>query len=224
MRSSVLRILKIVTAFTLGHSITLALAAFGIVRVPSRPIEVLIAVSILVSAIHALRPIFPGKEAAIAAFFGLIHGLAFAATLSELGLGRWERVAGILAFNLGIETMQMIVVAVTMPSLLLMSRTRAYPVLRIGGALFAGLASVGWIAERLLGMHSSVDVVVGAVARHAVWIAAALFLISLACWRLHSMFVGKPHPQRDLPGTPQSQSKSDPAKLAQYPRTASHPH
>jgi hypothetical protein len=184
VRSSVLRILKIVTAFTIGHSITLALAAFGIVRVPSRPIEVLIAVSILVSAIHALRPIFPGKEAGIAAFFGLIHGLAFAFTLSELGLGRWERVAGILAFNLGIETMQMIVVGVTMPSLLLMSRTRAYPVLRTGGALFAGIASVGWIAERLSGAHSSVDVVVEAVAHQAVWIAASFFLISLVSWRL----------------------------------------
>jgi HupE / UreJ protein len=201
-RTSVLRILKIVTAFTLGHSITLALAAFGIVHVPSRPIEVLIAVSILVSAIHALRPIFPGKEAAIAAFFGLIHGLAFAATLSELGLGRWERVAGILAFNLGIETMQMIVVAVTMPSLLLMSRTRAYPALRIGGALFAGLASVGWIADRLLDMHSSVDLVVGAVARHAVWIAAALFLLSLACWHLHSMSVRQATPAARFAGDP----------------------
>src|SRR5206468_3636291 len=137
VRRSVLRILKIVTAFTIGHSITLALATLGLVRVPSRPIEVLIAVSILVSAIHALRPLFPGKEAGIAAFFGLIHGLAFAATLGELGLGRWERVAGILAFNLGIETMQLVVVAVTMPSLVLMSRTRAYPFLRIGGALFA---------------------------------------------------------------------------------------
>jgi hypothetical protein len=82
--------------------------------------------SILVSAIHALRPLFPGKEAAIAAFFGLIHGLAFAATLNQLGLGRWQRVGGILAFNLGIETMQLIVVAVTLPSLILMSRTRAW--------------------------------------------------------------------------------------------------
>jgi hypothetical protein len=183
-RQSVLRILKIVTAFTIGHSITLALAATGLVSVPSRPIEVLIAVSILVSAIHALRPIFPGKEAAIAAFFGLIHGLAFAATLGSLGFGRWERVSGILGFNLGIETMQLIVVAATMPSLLLMSRTRAYPVLRIAGALFAGFASVGWIAERLFGLHTSVDVLVGAVAHHAVWIAAALFLVSLACWML----------------------------------------
>ncbi|MFZ0591790.1 MAG: HupE/UreJ family protein [Bryobacteraceae bacterium] len=182
---SVLRILKVVTAFTVGHSITLAIAALGLIRVPSRPIEVLIAVSILVSAAHAFRPLFPGREPGIAAFFGLIHGLAFATTLGQLGLGRWERVASILAFNLGIETMQLVVVAATMPSLVLLSRTRAYSVLRIGGALFAGFASVGWIAERLLDVHNSVDLVVNSVAHHAVWIAAVLFLISLVCWSLH---------------------------------------
>ena len=187
-RVSLLRILKVVTAFTIGHSITLAVAALGLVRVPARPVEVLIAVSILVSAIHALRPIFPGKEAAIAAFFGLIHGLAFAATLDQLGLGRWERVAGILAFNLGIETMQLIVVAAIMPSLVLMSRTGAYPFVRISGALFAGLASVGWIMERMFDVHGSVDVVVNMVAHHAIWIAGAMFLLSLGCWRLHSDF------------------------------------
>jgi hypothetical protein len=187
VRSSLLRILKIVTAFTLGHSITLAIAGLGFVHVPNRPIEVLIAVSILVSAVHALRPLFPGKEAAIAAFFGLIHGLAFASTFGELGLGRWERVAGILAFNLGIETMQLVVVAVTLPSLILMSRTRAYPPLRIGGALFAGIASVGWIAERLFGLHNPMDVVVNGVAHHASWIAAALFLMSLGCWLLRDV-------------------------------------
>jgi hydrogenase/urease accessory protein HupE len=180
-RHSVFRSLWVVPAFTVGHSITLALAALGLVRVPARPIEVLIAVSILISAIHALRPLFPGREAAIAAFFGLIHGLAFASTLGELGLGRWERVTGILAFNLGIETMQLIVVAAIMPSLVLMSRTRAYPSLRIGGALFAGFASLGWTAERLLDVHNSVDVVVNFVAHYAVWIAGALFLISLGC-------------------------------------------
>jgi hypothetical protein len=184
VRHSLRQILKVVTAFTLGHSITLALAAVGLVRVPSRPIEVLIAASILVSAIHALRPLFPGREAGIAAFFGLIHGLAFATTLGELGLGRWERVASILGFNLGIETMQLIVVAATMPSLVLLSRTRAYSVLRIGGALFAGFASVGWIAERLLYVHNLVDLVVDSVVHYAVWIAGALFLISLVCWSL----------------------------------------
>jgi hypothetical protein len=185
-RVSLTRILKVVTAFTIGHSITLAVAALGLVRVPTRAVEVLIAVSILVSAIHALRPIFPGKEAAIAASFGLVHGLAFAATLDQLGLGRWERVAGILAFNLGIEAMQLIVVAGTIPSLVLLSRTSAYPFVRISGALFAGLASAGWIMERMFDVHGSVDIVVNMVAHHAVWIAGAMFLISLGCWRVHS--------------------------------------
>lgn len=184
VRSSLLRILRIVTAFTIGHSITLALAAFGIVHVPSRPIEVLIAVSILISAVHALRPIFPGKEAGVAAFFGLIHGLAFASTLSQLGLGRWERLAGILAFNLGIETMQIAIVAATLPSLLLMSRTRAYPFLRVCGSAFAAAASVGWMVERILNLHSTVDVVVNELVHRSVWMAAGLFVLSLVCWNL----------------------------------------
>ena len=184
VRQSLLRILKVVTAFTVGHSLTLVLAALGLVHVASRPIEVLIAVSILVSALHALRPLFPGREAGIAAFFGLIHGLAFAATLGELGLGRWERVASIFGFNLGIETMQLIVVAAAMPSLILLSRTGAYSTLRIGGALFAVFASLGWIAERLLDGHNPVDVVVNGVAQRAIWIAGGLFLISLLSWSL----------------------------------------
>ena len=91
VRHSLRHILKVVTAFTLGHSFTLALAAFGFVTIPGRPVEVLIAVSIFVSAVHALRPLFPGREPAIAAFFGLVHGLAFAATLGQLGLARWAR-------------------------------------------------------------------------------------------------------------------------------------
>jgi hypothetical protein len=182
VRSSLLRILRIVTAFTLGHSITLGLAAFGFVHLPGRPVEVLIAVSILVSAVHALRPIFPGKEAAIAAFFGLFHGLAFASTLSELGLARWERVGGILAFNVGIETMQMAVVVAILPSLLLMSRTRAYPCLRSFGACCAGVASMGWIAERIWDVQSRVDVAVNGLMHHAVWIAVGLLLMSVGGW------------------------------------------
>ena len=209
VRTSLLRILRIVTAFTLGHSITLALAAFGVVHVPSRPIEVLIAVSILVSAVHALRPIFPGREAAIAAFFGLIHGLAFASTLSQLGLGHWERLAGILSFNVGIETMQLAVVAATLPSLILMSRTRAYPWLRVGGALFAGAASVGWIVERLLGAQSSVDKVVNELAHHSLWIAGGLFLLSVPCWVLGSI---PPH-------RPEYSMKLAPQTLSGWPRS-----
>src|SRR5262249_38056686 len=108
IRHSLIQIVRVVSAFTIGHSITLALGASGIVALPSRAVEVLIAFSILVSSLHALRPIFPGREPMIAASFGLIHGLAFATTLQHLGVGAWQRVASILGFNLGIETMQLI--------------------------------------------------------------------------------------------------------------------
>lgn len=175
IRPGLVRVLKIVTAFTVGHSITLALAAKGVIHVPSRPKEILIAFSILVSALHALRPIFPGKEAFIAAFFGLIHGLAFASTLNNLGLGWGERLAGILGFNLGIETMQLLVVAVALPSLVLMSCTSAYPHLRVPAAIISVLASVGWIVERLLNINTPVDTIVSAVAEHAAVIAGIVF-------------------------------------------------
>jgi hypothetical protein len=188
VRHSLARILSVVTAFTVGHSITLALAGLELVRVPSRPIEVLIVVSILVSAVHAFRPLFPGREAGIAAFFGLVHGLAFASTINDLGIGQWERVVSILAFNFGIETMQLIVVAAILPSLMFLSRTRAYSAFRIGGALFAGLAAAGWISERLLNVHNSVDAIVDSIAHYAVWIATVLFLTSVACWLLRNTF------------------------------------
>jgi len=77
--------------------------------------------------------------------------------------------------------MQMLVVAVILPSLMLMSRTRAYPVLRIGGAVFAGAASLGWIVERIFDIQTPVDRIVDSLARHALWIASTLFLVSLAC-------------------------------------------
>lgn len=193
VRPSLMQILRIVTAFTIGHSLTLALAAFGLVRLSSRPVEVLIAVSILVSAMHAIRPLFPGREAAIAGFFGLIHGLAFASALSELGVSGWYRLVSIVGFNLGIEAMQLAVVAAILPSLLLLSRTRAYSLLRISGALFAGIASIGWIVERAFNMRNAAGPLVEAVAHHAPWIAASLLLLSLLCWPLRRT-TDEPHP------------------------------
>jgi hypothetical protein len=194
LRSSVLHISKIVTAFTAGHSLTLALAAFGVVHLPARPVEVLIAVSILVSAAHALRPLFPGREALIAALFGLVHGLAFATTIGGLGLERWQRVVSVFAFNFGIEVMQLVVVAATLPSLLLLSRTPAYAVLRISGALFAGCAALGWIGERALNLHSSIDTAVNGVANHAAWVAGVLFASSLMCSMIYNGFGGRTRP------------------------------
>lgn len=76
-----------------------------------------------------------------------MHGLAFAATLQNLGLGWWERVVSILGFNLGIETMQLIVVCAAMPSLVLLSRTHAYSLLRIGArSLQCSRPRDGWLS------------------------------------------------------------------------------
>lgn len=182
VRHTLIQILRVVTAFTFGHSITLALGASGLVSLPERPVEVLIAFSILISAAHALRPLFPGREPIIAASFGLAHGLAFATTLHNLGVGPWQRIASILGFNLGIETMQLIVVAAVLPSLIILSRTPAYTFFRLTGALFAGFASFGWIIERLFGVPAFVDLVVDGIAHRGPWIAASLLLISVIAW------------------------------------------
>ena len=192
VRGSLLHIVGIVTAFTIGHSLTLTLAAMGLVHISSRPVEVFIAVSILISAVHALKPIFPGREAWIAAGFGLVHGLAFASTLDRLGLSRWDRLAGILAFNLGIEAMQMAVVAITLPSLLIMSRTWSYRYVRSAGAALAALASLAWIAERLFEVQTPVDRIVNGIAHHGLMVAGVLLAASLACTRLPVVVEG-PH-------------------------------
>lgn len=148
---SVKRLLKIVTAFTVGHSITLLVGALGWVNLPTQPVEVLIAVSILVSAVHTVRPIFPGKEIYVAAGFGLIHGLAFATVLSNLNLGAGEMALSILGFNIGIELMQLFVIALIVPWLILISQTSSYKWLRPFGAILAAIAAVAWIVERISG-------------------------------------------------------------------------
>ena len=75
--------------------------------------------------------------------------------------------------------MQVLVVASILPSLILMSRTGAYSGFRIGGAILAGAASAGWVAERLFGVNAHVDLIVNSVAQHSVLIAISLFLVSV---------------------------------------------
>ena len=141
----------IVTAFTLGHSLTLIGGALFDWQLPARPVEVGIAVSILVSALHAWRPIFAGREAVVAASFGLVHGLAFASVISNFRLDPMARAASILGFNLGIEVVQLAVIVSVLPLLLMVAPTRSYPAIRTCGAVFAGFAALAWIEERLTG-------------------------------------------------------------------------
>ncbi|MFT3980077.1 MAG: HupE/UreJ family protein [Ferruginibacter sp.] len=150
-RYSITRLLKIVTAFTIGHSLTLLVGAAGWVKLPTQPVEIAIAFSILVSAIHAIRPLFPGRESYVAAGFGLIHGLAFAGILANLHLTAGTLAISILGFNLGIELMQLFIIALIVPWLILAAKTPYYKWLRITGAMLAGIAALAWMAERTTG-------------------------------------------------------------------------
>lgn len=146
---SLKNLLKIVTAFTIGHSITLLFGATGLLKVPGQPIEVLIAFSILVSAVNAMRPIFPGREIYIAGGFGLIHGMAFASVLQGLDLNIHTLALSVLGFNIGIELMQLLVIAIILPWLILLSRTPFYTWFRLSAATLAAIAALGWIVERI---------------------------------------------------------------------------
>ncbi len=172
-RTAIRRITTITLAFTLGHSATLALGAFGL-PVPQQPIEVLIALSILVAAVHAWRPLFPGKEAVVAGLFGLVHGMAFSTTLSELDLSGGQLVLSLLGFNVGIELMQLAVVALVLPALLMLARTRAYAPLRTAAASLTALAAVGWALERV-GVSTPLAAVGNSIGAVSPWLLAAMW-------------------------------------------------
>lgn len=142
-------LLRIITAFTIGHSLTLLLGSIQWLHFPSKPIEVLIAFTILVSAIHAFRPIYPKWEVLIAGGFGLIHGLAFAETLTNLDLSTKQLVLSIFGFNVGIELMQLFIILVFFPALFLLSKTRYYTAVRQVGAVLMMLMALGWMIERI---------------------------------------------------------------------------
>ncbi|MBL7817461.1 MAG: HupE/UreJ family protein [Saprospiraceae bacterium] len=185
-RYAFMRLLKIITAFTIGHSLTLLAGAVGWLRLPSQPIEVLIAFSILISAIHAIRPIFPNRETFVAAGFGLIHGLAFANTLSDLDLNATAMTLSILGFNIGIELQQLLVVALTVPSLILLSQQpKIYDIVRIGSATLAALAASAWIIERISGNSNFFTEGVESLFAYGRWLILALAVLAFGTYFLN---------------------------------------
>ena len=142
-------VLRIVTAFTLAHSITLTLATLGLVSLPSRTVEATIAASVVLAALNNVFPLFTGRRWTVAFGFGLIHGFGFASVLADLGLPQGALALSLLGFNLGVEAGQLAIVAVFLPLAYALRRTVLYGQgVRIGGSLsIAALAGV-WFAER----------------------------------------------------------------------------
>ena len=178
-RATLIRLAKLVTAFTLGHSLTLVIGAFGNVAVPVKPVEVAIALSIFVSALHAWRPLLHGRETWVAAGFGLVHGLAFAQVIAGGGLDGWNKVAAVLGFNLGIEMVQLLVVAAVVPWLMLLAWSGRYTPVRLAGALCAAIASLAWALERVTGSANPVSASLEGLRGAAPWIVLGLAVIAI---------------------------------------------
>ena len=147
------------TAFTVSHSITLAAASLGYVGLPQAPVEALIALSILFLALEIVRPAdddaptltrrFPWV---IAFLFGLLHGFGFAGALNSIGLPEGDIIAALLAFNVGVEAGQLLVVAVVLAVLALLKRIAGHaiaPAVRFS-AYGIGIIGAYWLVDRVI--------------------------------------------------------------------------
>jgi HupE/UreJ protein len=142
-------VFKVVTAFTVAHSITLSLAALGVVSLPSRLVESAIAVSVVLAALNNVRSVVYGGRWIIAFCFGLIHGFGFASVLTDLGLPQESLLLALVAFNVGVELGQLAIVAVFLPIASALRDTRLYRrAILVGGSLLVAAIAMLWLIER----------------------------------------------------------------------------
>jgi len=148
-RRAFVDVARVVTAFTVAHSITLSLAALGVVALPSRWVESAIALSVVLAAANNLRPIVKESRWIAAFAFGLIHGFGFAGALQDLGLPRGSLALSLFGFNVGVEAGQLALVALFLPIAFLVRATGLYRRVALvsGSAVIAAIAAV-WLFER----------------------------------------------------------------------------
>ena len=149
LRPALLDVLRIVTAFTIAHSITLSLAALGVVTLPSRLVESAIAASVVLAAVNNLVPILRQDRWMAAFVLGLMHGFGFSSTLMDLDLPRSNLVLTLFGFNAGVEIGQVAIVALFVPLAYAARKHQAYRryALVAGSAVITVLALI-WLVER----------------------------------------------------------------------------
>lgn len=149
LRAAAGDVVKVVTAFTVAHSITLSLAALEVVSLPSRLVESAIAASVVLAALNNLRAAAASRRWVMAFAFGLIHGFGFASVLADLGLPRSALVLALVGFNVGVELGQLAIVAVFLPVAFALRHTLFYRfgVVKVGSILVALLAA-WWFVQR----------------------------------------------------------------------------
>ena len=143
------KIVTIVTTFTIAHSITLSLAALDVISLSSRLVESIIALSIVLVALNNVFPKVREGHWLIIFFFGLFHGMGFASVMGDLPFRMMHLMKVILAFNIGVEIGQVVIVAAAFPILFWLRRSKIYqPVILKGGSLAIGLLALWWFIER----------------------------------------------------------------------------
>ena len=146
-------VLRIVTAFTVAHSITLSLATLGLVSLPSRLVESAIAASVVLAALNNVWPVFHGRRWIVAFAFGLIHGFGFASVLIDLGLPQGALALALLGFNLGVECGQLAIVAAFLPLAFMLRRSWFYRrAVLLGGSLLIVAVAATWLIERVFNL------------------------------------------------------------------------
>ena len=157
-KSAFINVLKIVTFFTIAHTITLSLAALEIIKLPSALVESIIALSIALAAVHNIYPIVAqGREWIIAFGFGLFHGFGFASVLGDIGLSGESMTLSLLGFNLGVEAGQIIIVSIIFPVLFILRKNKIYKPMLIYGSMFLILIALSWFFDRSLGIDLPLD-------------------------------------------------------------------
>ena len=142
-------VLRIVTSFTVAHSITLSLAVLGVIELPSRLVESVIALSVVAAALNNVKPLVFGRLWMVAFGFGLMHGFGFASVLADLGLPRQALALALVGFNVGVEIGQLAIVLVFLPLAYAMRRTMFYRRwIMVGGSLVIVALAAIWFAER----------------------------------------------------------------------------
>jgi hypothetical protein len=142
---------KVVTAFTVAHTLSLCLTTFHILTPPpSRLVESLVALTIVLTAVNNIFPVISENRWAVGFTFGLVHGIGYASVLTDLGLTGWRLASPLVGFNLGVELAQLIVIASFLPLAFLLRRTRFYrKVVLIGGSVATGALAIGWMVEQI---------------------------------------------------------------------------
>ena len=153
LQDVLLDVLKVVTAFTVAHSITLTLAVNNLIHLPSRLVESGIALTVLLGAVNNLVPVVRDRRWVVAFTFGLVHGMGFAAVLTDLGLTGWNLALALVGFNLGVEVGQLAIVLGCVPLAYGLRTTRFYrQAFMPGGAIAIGLVAAYWLASRAAGV------------------------------------------------------------------------